>query len=57
MSAKMKRLDGFHVPLDEIKEKVRRNLDDWKKQNSSIHGDRAVCRNMPDAGCLVSIPW
>ena len=33
---KKKRLDGFHVPLDEIKEKVRRNLDDWKKQNSSI---------------------
>ena len=35
---KKKRLDGFHVPLDEIKEKVRRNLDDWKKQNSSIEG-------------------
>jgi len=25
--------------------------------HGSIHGDRAVCRNMPDAGCLVSIPW
>ena len=35
---KKKRLDGFHVPLDEIKEKVRRNLDDWKKQNRSIEG-------------------
>ena len=35
---KKKRLEGFHVPLDEIKEKVRRNLDDWKKQNSSTEG-------------------
>ena len=35
---KKKRLDGFHVPLEEIKKKVRRNLDDWKKQNSSIEG-------------------
>ena len=41
---KKKRLEGFHVPLDEIKEKVRRNLDDWKKQNSSIEGGLTLGR-------------
>ncbi len=28
---KKKRLGGFQIPLEEIKEKVRKNLDDWKK--------------------------
>ena len=31
MEGMRKRLDGFHVPLAEIKERVRKNLDDWKK--------------------------
>jgi len=39
---KKKRLDGFHVPLDEIKKKVRRNLDDWKKQDTNIEGGLTV---------------
>ena len=39
---KKKRLAGFHVPLDEIKVKVRKNLDDWKKQNSEIDGGLTV---------------
>jgi len=28
---KRKWLGGFHIPLDEIKEKLRKNLDEWKK--------------------------
>ena len=39
---KKKRLDGFHVPLDEIKEKVRRNIDNWKKTAVAIDGGLTV---------------
>jgi len=39
---KKKRLGGFQIPLEEIKEKVRKNLDDWKKSNSSIEGGFTV---------------
>ena len=28
---KRKFLGGYHIPLDEIKGKLRKNLDDWKK--------------------------
>ena len=39
---KKKRLDGFHVPLDEIKEKVRRNIDNWKKTAVAVDGGLTV---------------
>tara|TARA_Y100001951_G_scaffold62857_1_gene50220 strand:+ start:417 stop:1862 length:1446 start_codon:yes stop_codon:yes gene_type:complete len=38
MEGMRKRLDGFHVPLAEIKERVRKNLDDWKKESNSGEG-------------------
>ena len=31
MDGKRRKLGGFHIPLDEIKALVRKNLDDWKK--------------------------
>ena len=36
MEGMRKRLDGFHVPLAEIKERVRKNLDDWKKESNRV---------------------
>ena len=41
-TGKRKRLDGFHVPLDEIKKKVRKNLDDWKEERNTIEGGLTV---------------
>ncbi len=35
---KRKRIGGFHIPLDEIKEKVRKNLDEWKKTAAAADG-------------------
>ena len=35
---KRKPLGAFHIPLEEIKAKLRKNLDDWKKQNRSLEG-------------------
>ena len=39
---KRKPLGAFHIPLEEIKVKLRKNLDDWKKQNSSLEDGLTV---------------
>ena len=39
---KRKKLGGFHIPLDEIKSLVRKNLDDWKKSAVSADGGLTV---------------
>ena len=39
---KRKPLGAFHIPLEEIKAKLRKNLDDWKKQNHSLEDGLTV---------------
>ena len=39
---KRKRIGGFHIPLDEIKEKVRKNLDEWKKTAAAADGGLTI---------------